>query len=87
MLFKLMVSVLSFFRATSPKYSVAKFSTITSGFTGCGETLPSAEIRQALADLGLQKLEVRKPSILWFSQKSGPNFPIATLGMGLDLIG
>lgn len=86
MLFKLMVSVLSFFRATSPKYARPKFETITDSFSGVKETLPQKEIRQALLDLGIQKLVVKKPSVFWFSTKSGPNFPIATLGMGLDLI-
>lgn len=85
-LFKLFVTVLSFFRATSPVYSKPKFTTISGGFTGVSQVLPVGEIRQALKDLGITQLKVRKPSPVWLSMKSGPNFPLATVGMGVDLV-
>jgi hypothetical protein len=61
-LFKLFVSALSFFRATSPEYSQAKFSTISGEFTGRSQELPITEIRQALKDLGISRLVVKSPS-------------------------
>jgi hypothetical protein len=45
------------------------------------------EIREGLVSLGITKLIVNSPKIFLVSAKSGPNFPIATLGLGLDLIG
>jgi len=51
-LYKLVLTALSFFRATSPNYSVIKKSTITGSFTGSCETLPIKEIESALKSLG-----------------------------------
>lgn len=84
-LFKLIVSGLAFFRATSPDYSKPKFTTITDPFCGESEQLPEKEIRKALKDLGIV-LKVGKPNPFWLSTKSGPNFNVATLGAGLDLL-
>lgn len=84
-LFKLLISGVAFFRATSPDYSKPKFTTITEPFSGVSELLPKQEIRKALVDLGIV-LKVGKPNPFWLSTKSGPNFNVATLGAGLDLL-
>jgi hypothetical protein len=45
-------------------------------------------VTKALSTLGLGRgLSVGKPSLLLFSVKAGPNSPIATLGIGFDLLG
>jgi hypothetical protein len=85
--FKLLVTVLAFFRACSPSWSEVKSSTITGSFTGVSEQLPQKEVVMALQSLGLGKLSVRKPNLLQFSTKSGPNAPLAVLGIGFDLLG
>jgi hypothetical protein len=85
--FKLLLSVLAFFRATSPKFSEPKFDTITSPFTGQSEYLPEGEIKVALRNLGINSFREKKPSIFHFTTKAGPNAPIAVLGLGFDLLG
>lgn len=85
--FKLLVTLLAFFRATSPKWAEVKTSTITGPFTGESEVLSESEIRLALKDLGIGKLLVKKPNLFHFSMKAGPNAPLAVLGIGFDLIG
>jgi hypothetical protein len=40
-----------------------------------------------MKSLGITALQVGKPSIFWASAKVGPNLPVSTLGIGLDLIG
>jgi hypothetical protein len=86
--FKLLVTLLAFFRATSPKFAEVKTSTITGSFTGTSETLNVSEIRSALGSLGiLGKFHVGKPNMFHFSMKAGPNAPLAVLGIGFDLIG
>jgi hypothetical protein len=84
--FKLLVTLLAFFRATSPAWSEVKTSTITDPFSGVSETLDESMIRQALIDLGITRLSVKKPNMFLFSMKSGPNAPLAVLGIGFDLI-
>jgi hypothetical protein len=85
--FKLLLSVLAFFRATSPKFSEPKFDTITLPFTGQGEYLPEEEIKEALRNLGIVSFREKKPSIFHFTTKAGPNAPLAVLGLGFDLLG
>jgi hypothetical protein len=51
-LFKLLLTALSFFRATSPKWSEVKKSTITDPFTGKGTTLETKSIERALKSMG-----------------------------------
>jgi len=84
---KLVLSMLSFFRACSPAYRKVSWDSITSPFSGVSTVLDQQELKQALKSLGITTLRVRKPSIFWASSKSGPNLPVATLGLGLDLIG
>lgn len=84
---KLILSMLSWFRAASPKYSETKYTSVTKQFTGISETLDAWELRMALKSLGITTLRVGKPSIFWASSKAGPNFPIATFGLGLDALG
>jgi len=84
---KLILSMLSFFRACSPKYSEVSWDSITGPFVGESTTLDETRLRLALKSLGITTLKVGKPSIFWASGKAGPNFPVATLGLGLDLIG
>jgi len=84
---KLILSMLSFFRACSPKYSKVSWSSITDPFNGESTTLSYIRLRKALKSLGITTLKVGNPSIFWASSKAGPNFPVATLGLGLDLIG
>ena len=36
---------------------------------------------------GLAQLKVGKPNLWFFTMKSGPNAPIAVLGIGFDLLG
>lgn len=84
---KLLLSILSFFRATSPEFSETKTKTITGKFTGTCLFLPENEIRAALKTMESWKLRFRsKPSLYFNSYKSGPNSTIAVLGIGLDLI-
>jgi hypothetical protein len=85
--FKLLVTVLAFFRACSPSWSEVKSSTITGIFTGKKETLPQYEVESALRSLGIRHLHVSKPNMFQFSTKAGPNAPLAVLGIGLDLLG
>lgn len=84
---KLVLSMLSFFRACSPAYRKVSWESITSPFSGVSKTLRQQELKLALKSLGITTLKVGKPSIFWASSKSGPNLPVATLGLGLDLIG
>jgi len=84
---KLILSMMSFFRACSPKYSKVSWSSITDPFNGRDTNLSSIRLLAALKSLGITTLKVGKPSIFWASSKAGPNFPVATLGLGLDLIG
>lgn len=90
LLFKLVLSFLSFFRATSPRFSEAKFSTITAPFGGVCETLDSRVLGEALRSLersaGRRLVFRHKPSIFMFTTKAGPNAPLAILGIGLDLV-
>jgi hypothetical protein len=51
-LFKLLLTALSFFRATSPKWSKVNKSTITDPFNGTSETLDTKSIRVALGTMG-----------------------------------
>jgi hypothetical protein len=51
-LFKLLLTAISFFRATSPEWSEVKKSTITDQFTGQSQTLPTKSIEQALKTMG-----------------------------------
>jgi hypothetical protein len=84
---KLLLSILSFFRATSPDYAVTKVETITGNFTGTCLFLPETEIRGALKSMNSKVLTFRsKPSLYFNSYKAGPNSSIAVLGIGLDLV-
>lgn len=83
---KLVLTMLSWFRAASPKYSKTNFGTITNPFVGVSETLDTTELVEALKRLGIMTLQVKKPSVFHASPKAGPNFPIATFGIGLDLL-
>ena len=51
-LFKLLLTVLSFFRATSPEWAEVKKSTITDPFMGTCATLPAKSIEVALKSMG-----------------------------------
>jgi hypothetical protein len=51
-LFKLLLTALSFFRATSPKWSEVKKSTITAPFEGQGVHLETKSIIRALKSMG-----------------------------------
>ena len=84
---KLILSMLAFFRACSPKYSKVSWSSITDPFNGVSTSLSEMKLRKGLKSLGITTIKVGKPSIFWASSKTGPNFPVATLGLGLDLIG
>lgn len=86
-LVKLLFSVLSFFRCSSPNYAPTKVSTITGSFTGTSRTLDQEIIIKALASMGARKgMFTSKASIINFSVKAGPNAPLAILGLGIDLI-
>lgn len=52
-MFKLLLTALSFFRATSPKFAPVKTSTITGPFTGSSEVLPEQLLKRALRSLGV----------------------------------
>jgi len=84
---KLILSMLSWFRAASPEYSKTSYATITKPFSGISEVLDNWELKKALNTLGILTLKVKKPSVFWASSKAGPNFPIATFGSGLDALG
>jgi hypothetical protein len=51
-LFKLLLTALSFFRATSPEWAEVKKGTITDQFTGQCDTLPAKSIEAALKTMG-----------------------------------
>jgi len=51
-MFKLLLTAVSFFRATSPKWAEVKKSTITDPFTGTCNTLPTKSIEEALKSMG-----------------------------------
>jgi hypothetical protein len=57
---KILFSILSFFRATSPNFSSPKYKTITGKFTGQCLMLPELEIRLALQSMGLSGLIAKK---------------------------
>lgn len=52
LLFKILLSIISFFRCASPKYGVVKKSTITDPFKGKYETLDQSHIKRALRSMG-----------------------------------
>jgi hypothetical protein len=54
-LFKLLLTALSFFRATSPEWSEVKKSTITDPFSGTCETLSTKSIEAALRSMGWKR--------------------------------
>jgi len=84
-----LISVLSIFRAMSPKVHIPKFSTITDPFKGQCDTLPVNDIRGALNSLGaLTYFENRKleSPTFFLSYKGGANSSVAFLSVGLDLI-
>jgi hypothetical protein len=83
---KLLLSLLSFFRACSPSFRKVSWDSIVKPNSGEG-TLNVGELKAALKSLGITTLLVGKPSIFYASSKAGPNFPVATIGLGLDLIG
>jgi hypothetical protein len=85
---KLLLSMLSFFRACSPDEELdPKYTTITAPFSGVSERLDEKELVRALKYMGLNTLKVQKPSIFLLSSKSGPNLPNATVAIGLDTLG
>lgn len=51
-LFKLLLTAISFFRATSPEWAEVKKSTITDPFTGTMMELPTKSIEEALKSMG-----------------------------------
>jgi len=53
---KLILSMLAWFRAASPKYSETKYTSVTQPFTGVSETLDVWELRRALKSLGITTL-------------------------------
>jgi len=57
---KLLFSILSFFRATSPVFSKANFKTITRKFTGNCMFLPEKEIRMALMSMGFNSIHAQR---------------------------
>lgn len=57
---KLLFSILSFFRATSPSFSKANFKTITRKFTGSCMFLPEREIRMALMSMGFNSIHAKR---------------------------
>jgi hypothetical protein len=85
--YKLLISLLAFFRATSPKFSPVKIDTIRGPFTGTIRVLPDEEVREALVRLGIKDFCEKKPSIFRFCSKAGPNAPLAVLGIGFDTLG
>lgn len=89
---KLLLTLISFFRACSPVYAVVKTTTITGEFSGTTRVLGTEEIRKALEILGWRKRsllsQIRgKGSVINFSTKAGPNASLSVLGIGLDLVG
>lgn len=52
LLFKILLSIISFFRCASPKYGIVKKSTITDPFGGKYETLEESHIKRALSTMG-----------------------------------
>jgi hypothetical protein len=90
-LFKLLLTALSFFRATSPEWAEVKKCTITDPFMGSDQYLPTKSIEDALRSMGWNgkkgSLFKSKPTIFQFSQKAGPNANLAILGIGIDLLG
>lgn len=90
-MFKLLLTALSFFRATSPKWAEVKKSTITEPFTGSDMLLPTKSIEVALKSMGWRgpkdRLFRSRPSIWQLSTKAGPNANLAILGIGIDLLG
>jgi hypothetical protein len=89
---KVLLSLLAFFRCTSPKYSPTKIETITGKFTGECEVLSEGDIRKALHSMGWgsQSLlsQIRGKASIWrFATKSGPNSSLGILGAGIDLVG
>jgi hypothetical protein len=90
-LFKLLLTALSFFRATSPEWSEVKKTTITDPFMGVDPYLPTKSIEEALKSMGWDGkkggLFKSKPTIFQFSQRAGPNANLAILGIGIDLVG
>jgi len=83
---KLLLTLLSFFRACSPSFRLVNWDSIVKPNLG-DSTLNVVELKAALKSLGITTLRVGKPSIFYASSKAGPNFPVATIGLGLDLIG
>jgi len=83
---KLLLTLLSFFRACSPSFRKVSWDSIVKPNLG-DSTLNVVELEAALKSLGITTIKVGNPSIFYASSKAGPNFPVATIGLGLDLIG
>lgn len=78
---KLFLTMLSFFRACSPLFRKVDYTSIVQPNRGSA-SLSIVELRSALKSLGITVIKTGKPSIFFASSKAGPNFPVATLGLG-----
>lgn len=85
--FKLLSSLLVFFRASCPTGKVrVNYSSIVSPFTGSREVLEGDKIVHSLASCGVKPIKCHKPKLLRPSSKAGPNGNNAILSMGIDLL-
>lgn len=83
-LVKVLLSIISMFRAMSPEH-VIKFDSVVKPFDGQYQTVGKDDLRVALGKLGIQKLELKSPKFLW-SNKAGVNANRAWVSYSLDLI-
>jgi hypothetical protein len=85
--FKLLSSILVFFRACCPTSKVRpSYNSIIGAFTGVSTTLDIDQIIYALASAGLRPLKVKTPRLFRPSSKAGPNGSNAITSMGIDLV-
>jgi hypothetical protein len=85
-----LISLISIFRAMSPKDHIPKFGTITDPFNGVSETLPQELVKEAIDSLvkscgSRLPWKLRSPTF-FLSTKSGVNANVAYLSVGLDLL-
>lgn len=83
-----LISVLSLFRALSPKNWIPNFKTLTDPFKGEKDTFRKEAIKLALESMGATdffKRKLSKPIFFW-SNKAGVNARFSYLSSGLDLV-
>lgn len=85
MIVRAVLTVLTLSRSMGAR-PILKLETITGPFSGIGQTLPQAEVENALRRLDVKALNLKPASPWLVSESAGPNYPKATWGSALDAL-